>query len=74
VRDEIAPQLRTLESALEEDPELHDETPPSILLYCAVAFLIAAEGRSATLTRAHSMLPTAAPPQAPRLAPHRNGA
>jgi len=54
--DEIAPQLRALESALPEDPELQEETPPSILLHCAVAFLIAAEGRAATLHRLAEMV------------------
>jgi hypothetical protein len=54
--EEIAPHLRTLETALDEYPELQEETPPSILLHCAVAFLIAAEGRAATLNRLAHMV------------------
>ena len=54
--EQIAPQLRALEAALAENPELRDETPPSILLHCAVAFLIAAEGRAAALHRLAHMV------------------
>jgi hypothetical protein len=54
--EEIAPQLRALESVLDDDPELDEETPPSILLHCAVAYLIATEGRAATLHRLAQMV------------------
>jgi hypothetical protein len=54
--EEITPQLRALEAALEHDPELDEETPPSILLHCAVAFLLATEGRAATLHRLAQMI------------------
>jgi hypothetical protein len=53
---EIQIIARALDSMLAEDPELREETPPSILLHCAVAFLIAAEGRAATLHRLAHMV------------------
>jgi hypothetical protein len=55
----IGPRLRELEAILADDPELTDETVASILLYCAVAFVIGTEGRGAALQRLAHMVEAA---------------
>jgi hypothetical protein len=55
----IGPRLRELDAILADDPELTDETAASILLYCAVAFVVATEGRGAALQRLAHMVEAA---------------
>jgi hypothetical protein len=55
----IGPRLRELEAIPADDPELTDETAASILLYCAVAFVIGTEGRGAALQRLAHMVEAA---------------
>jgi hypothetical protein len=74
----IGPRLRALEAMLADDAELTDETAASILLYCAVAFVIGTEGRGAALQRLAHMVEAAGSdfiePMTTRAWTHEHGA